>query len=91
MRNKKISILDLISIGQLHVGQTLVWNRRSLGETQTAVIQLDGTLKTADGAIHKTPSGAAKHFTKKPIDGWHVWKVKTFSTNIGSLRKTFSE
>ena len=91
MHNKSICILDLISIGQLHVGQTLVWDRRSLGETQSAVIQLDGTLKTADGAIHKTPSGAAKHFTKKPVDGWNVWKVEHSSTKIGSLRKTFTE
>ena len=80
------TISDLISQGLLKVGDTLVWKRRSLGETHTATIQSNGTLVTEDGAVHKTPSGAAKHFSNKPVDGWNTWKIGHSKTSIGSLR-----
>ena len=80
------TISDLISSGLLKIGDTLVWKRRSLGETHTAIVQSNGTLVTEDGAIHRTPSGAAKHFSKKPVDGWNTWKVGESKLSIGSLR-----
>jgi len=80
------TISDLISYGLLKVGDTLVWKRRTLGETHTATIQSNGTLVTEDGAVHKTPSGAAKHFSNKPVDGWNTWKIGQSKTSIGSLR-----
>jgi hypothetical protein len=80
------TISDLISHGLLKVGDTLVWKRRSLGETHTATIQSNGTLVTEDGVVHKTPSGAAKHFSNKPVDGWNTWKIGQSKTSIGSLR-----
>jgi hypothetical protein len=80
------TISDLISHGLLKVGDTLVWKRRTLGETHTATIQSNGTLVTEDGAVHKTPSGAAKHFSNKPVDGWNTWKIGQSKTSIGSLR-----
>ena len=81
-----MTISDLILKGLIKVGDTLVWNRRSLGEIHTAIVQADGTLVTEDGAVHKTPSGAAKHFGKKPVDGWNTWKIGQSKTSIGSLR-----
>jgi hypothetical protein len=80
------TISDLVSHGLLKVGDELVWKRRSLGETHTATIQSNGTLVTEDGAVHKTPSGAAKHFSKKPVDGWNTWKIGETKKSIGSLR-----
>jgi hypothetical protein len=80
------TISDLISHGLLKVGDTLVWKRRALGETHTATIQSNGTLVTEDGVVHKTPSGAAKHFSNKPVDGWNTWKIGQSKTSIGSLR-----
>lgn len=80
------TISDLISNGLLKPGDRLVWKRRSLGETHTATIQPNGTLVTEDGAVHKTPSGAAKHFSKKPVDGWNTWRIGETKTSIGSLR-----
>lgn len=80
------TISDLISNRLLKVGDKLVWKRRSLGETHTATIQSNGTLVTEDGAVHKTPSGAAKHFSRKPVDGWNTWKIGETKTSIGSLR-----
>lgn len=81
-----ITISDLISKGLVKAGDTLVWNRRSLGITHTATIQINGTLITEDGSVHKTPSGAAKHFCNKPVDGWNTWKIGQSKTSIGSLR-----
>jgi hypothetical protein len=43
-------------------------------------------LVTEDGAVHKTPSGAAKHFSKKPVDGWNTWKIGETKISIGVLR-----
>jgi hypothetical protein len=80
------TISDLIVNGLIEVGDTLIWTRRSLGEIHTAVVQPNGTLVTEDGVTHKTPSGAAKHFSKKPIDGWNTWKVGESKQSIGSLR-----
>jgi len=80
------SISDLITQGLLKAGDILVWKRRSLGETHTATVQSNGSLVTEDGVTHKTPSGAAKHFSHKPIDGWNAWKIDQSKTSIGSLR-----
>jgi hypothetical protein len=80
------TITDLISHGLIKAGDTLVWKRRSLGETHTATIQANGTLVTEDGVVHKTPSGAAKHFFNKPVEGWNTWKIGQSKTSIGSLR-----
>jgi hypothetical protein len=85
------SIKDLISHGLLNVGETLVWKRRSLAEIHTAIVQANGTLVTEDGAIHMTPSGAARHFSNKPIDGWNVWKIGQTKTSIGSLRSKIQD
>lgn len=81
-----VTISDLISKGLLKVGDKLVWHRRSLKEVHTAIVQANGTLVTEDGAIHKTPSGAAKHFSNKPVDGWNTWKISESKTSIGLLR-----
>lgn len=85
------TISDLISHGLIKEGDTLVWRRRSLGEIHTATVQSNGTLVTEDGAIHKTPSGAAKHFSNKPVDGWNTWKIGQTKTSIGALRSRIKE
>jgi len=85
------TISDLIENGLIEVGDTLIWTRRSLGEIHTAVVQANGTLVTEDGVTHKTPSGAAKHFSQKPIDGWNTWKVGESKQSIGSLRSKLKQ
>jgi hypothetical protein len=85
------TISDLIVNGLIEVGDTLIWTRRSLGEIHTAVVQANGTLVTEDGVTHKTPSGAAKHFSQKPIDGWNTWKVGESKQSIGSLRSKLQQ
>lgn len=78
---------SLISKGLLSSGQILIWKRRVLNSSFTAVVQPDGSLKTEDGKSHKSPSGAAKHLNGgKPVDGWLAWKVKDSGKSLGELR-----
>jgi hypothetical protein len=55
----------------------------------TATVQADGSLTTSDGKTHRTPSGAAKHFTGKPIDGWHAWALSD-GRRLSDLRATLN-
>lgn len=74
----------LVESGKLQVGTKLVWTRRLTG-LHSAFVQSDGTLITEDGAKHKTPSGAARSISGKPVDGWHAWKLPS-GTALASLR-----
>ena len=80
-------VVDLIKSGALSPGQELVWSRRVAKETHLATVNQDGSITTADGVKHKTPSGAAKHLNgNKPVDGWLAWKVKSSLTTLAALR-----
>jgi hypothetical protein len=73
-RNIVNALLPLIQAGLLQPRTTVTWKRRG-GQVLTATVEADGSLTTADGKTHRTPSGAARHFTGKPIDGWHAWAL----------------
>lgn len=78
---------EMLSNGSLTAGQELIWNRRVAKQFHSAVVNSDGSITTADGKIHKTPSGAAKHLNGgKPVDGWLAWKVKNSGESLASLR-----
>jgi len=79
---------DLIKSGALQVGQELIWNRRVAKQIHLATENQDGSITTADGMKHKSPSGAAKHLNgNKPVDGWLAWKVKSTGNSLASLRE----
>ena len=80
------TLRELVDKGLLSPNAELVWHRRSKAVTYTAIVQSDGSLLTSDGIAHKTPSGAARHFGKKPVDGWNVWKIKGTELSLASLR-----
>jgi hypothetical protein len=81
-------VVDLVKRGSLSVGQELVWVRRVAKETHLATVNQDGSITTADGVKHKTPSGAAKHLNgNKPVDGWLAWKLKSSGASLASLRE----
>ena len=80
-------IENLVLTGYLKAGDRLIWNRKSLRTVHIATVVLAGSIKTEDGRIHKSPSGAAKHLGKKPIDGWLAWKVEGSGESLDSLRK----
>ena len=80
-------VIDLVKKGSLTPGQELVWNRRVAKQIHLATVNQDGTITTADGVKHKTPSGAAKHLNgNKPVDGWLAWKIKSTGDSLASLR-----
>jgi len=80
-------LVDLVKSGSLVAGEELIWNRRVAKETHLATVNQDGSITTADGIKHKTPSGAAKHLNgNKPVDGWLAWKVKSSLVSLAELR-----
>lgn len=86
-----VTIKDLLKSNLVVGGAELVWKRTKTKQTFTAVLNSNGTITTSDGAIHKTPSGAAKHLNgNKPVDGWHTWKIKSSGVRLSELRENFS-
>ena len=83
------SIRDLISANLLSNGTQIIWHRKSLQVVHRALIQSDGAIQTEDGKLHKSPSGAAKHFGKKPVDGWIAWKVEATGQSLADLRNSY--
>ena len=82
-------VIDLVKKGSLTAGQELIWNRRVAKQIHLATVNQDGSITTADGVKHKTPSGAAKHLNgNKPVDGWLAWKIKSTGDSLASLRDT---
>jgi len=80
-------VVDLVKSGSLSAGQELIWNRRVAKQVHIATVNQDGSITTADGVKHKTPSGAAKHLNgDKPVDGWLAWKLKSTGQSLASLR-----
>lgn len=81
-------VVDLINKGSLNAGQELIWNRRVAKQLHLATVNQDGSITTADGTKHRTPSGAAKHLNgNKPVDGWLAWKIKSTGESLASLRE----
>jgi hypothetical protein len=82
------TIKDLLKANLITGGAELIWKRSKAKQTHTALINANGTILTSDGAIHKTPSGAAKHLNgDKPVDGWNTWRVKSTGKTLSELRK----
>lgn len=77
-------ILNFMKAGLVVPGTELTWRRRH-GGTVTARLLDDGCVVTGDGVRHKSLSGAAKHYSGKPIDGWNAWKLPNGKA-IASLR-----
>ena len=81
----KLSVL--LKSGLISAGEELIWNRRVAKQIHIAIVNEDGSISTADGVKHKTPSGAAKHLNgDKPVDGWLAWKIKKTGESLSSLR-----
>ena len=80
-------VVDLVQKGLLTSGQEIIWHRRVAKQVHVAKVNQDGSITTADGVKHRTPSGAAKHLNgHKPVDGWIAWKVKDTGESLSSLR-----
>jgi hypothetical protein len=81
-----MTLNELIRSGVLPIGTELIWKRRIQGETHTSIVT-HGAIRTSDGKLHKSPSGAARHLNNgKPVDGWKVWRIKESGILIDTLR-----
>jgi hypothetical protein len=86
-----MTIDQLIKSGKLAVGTELIWARRGLKTTHKAKVLVGGKIQTADGQVHKTPSGAAKHLNgNKPVDGWLAWKTLEGGKSLAEIRLSIS-
>lgn len=79
------TVANLIAAGLVDSGTRLTWKRRG-GNNFFAEVQSNGSIKTADGAVHKSPSGAARKLVGRPVDGWSVWRVPSGKT-LGEIRR----
>lgn len=75
----------LLELGRIEPGTALTWKRRN-GVALSAIINADGTLATDDGKTHRTPSGAARHYVGRPVDGWKVWTLPS-GQRLDDVRK----
>ena len=81
-----VTFEELVSMGILNEGTVLIWRRKREGSIHRAIVFRRG-IQTADGVVHKSPSGAAKHLNgDKPIDGWKCWRVEKTNKSIDELR-----
>ncbi len=86
--NETISVRMLIDLDLLKPNAELIWKRRATGNAFSATVHPDGSIRTMDGSIHKSLSGAARHLNAgKPIDGWNVWRVLESNVTLSELRK----
>ena len=77
-------VSDLIDAGLINIGAKLTWKRRDRSNF-SAEVQPDGKIKTDNGQVHKTPSGAARKLVGRPVDGWSVWRTSD-GTTLSELR-----
>jgi hypothetical protein len=83
-----MNLKDLIELKVLKDGDEIIWSRKSQGIFHIAQIVEGGKIMTADGVLHKTPSGAARHLNNnRPINGWIAWKIKSSRKDLDSFRK----
>lgn len=83
------SIKDLLSSGLLTPEDVLIWHSRVQGKSHEAVILQNGHIRTPDGKVHKSPTGALKNLNgNKPVDGWMAWRVKQTGIQLSMLRKS---
>ena len=82
-----MNMKDLIDNNILKSGDILIWDRKYLKKTYKVEIDYTGRIKTENGLIFNSPSGAARHFSDgTAVDGWRVWKVERLNKTLGALR-----
>ena len=82
-----MNMKDLIDNNILKSGDILIWDRKYLKKTYKVEIDYTGRIKTENGLIFNSPSGAARHFSDGiAVDGWRVWKVERLNKTLGALR-----
>ncbi|MFA5774383.1 MAG: DUF4357 domain-containing protein [Ilumatobacteraceae bacterium] len=83
------SLKPLLSAGLISAGDILTLRRRG-GLTHKAFVETNGYLKVKDARIFKSPSGAAKFFVNRPINGWDAWKTAS-GASLSRLRDSLAK
>ena len=83
------TVRDLVKAGLIYDGEQLEWIRPTQGIVHFAKVSAIGVISTSDGVSHKSPSGAARHYYQKPINGWAAWKVIRTGKSLAETRKLF--
>jgi hypothetical protein len=82
---------DLLKAGYIHPGDELLWKSRVQLDTHRASVTTNGDIRTADGKLHKSPSGALRHLNGgKPVDGWNAWKTAKSGESLAKIRAKFN-
>ena len=84
----KASVSKLLSGGIIEVG-TILELRKGLSAGKTAQVMEDGSLRLEDGTVHKTPSGAAVHISKRSANGWVEWGLLGANLRLSDLWNDF--
>lgn len=66
---------DLLAVGAVEAGETLVWHRPHVGDRHEATVEPDGSLRLTDGRTFSTPSGAASAASNASENGWAAWRT----------------
>ena len=82
-----LNLGELLSMGYVRDGDALVWKQPRLGLSHSATIARGGKVITSDGTVYRSPSGAARHYYKKPIDGWYHWRLERTGQRLDQVRK----
>lgn len=85
--NSLVHIKKLLDEKILESGDVLIWNRKYLGKTFKVTIESSGEIRTENGLLFNSPSGAARHFSSGvAVDGWRIWRVERLGRTLGELR-----
>jgi len=85
--SEMFNLSELLSKGYVQDGDVISWKRPRIGLTHFATIKRGGEVVTSDGTVYRSPSGAARHYYQKPIDGWYHWRLERTGQRLQEVRK----
>jgi hypothetical protein len=74
------ALMPFIAAGRIAAGDTVTWHRRQRGELDTATIDEEGRMVTADGAVFLTPDTCESTTAGYPCKGWRNWRTAAGET-----------
>jgi hypothetical protein len=70
----EIEMRDLLMAEVVEADDEIVWVRPQSGEVHRGRITESGTIVTAEGEEHETPTAATRAFTTSNYNGWKEWR-----------------
>ncbi len=89
--DSEVGLMWMLNEEILEPGEELVDHVPSRGVTYEAVLGEDGMLTISTGERFYSPSGAAKHFHGRQVNGWKRWRVPRLGERrLKDLRDEFN-